>query len=394
VAGCADGNKWTRNDKPSNLDFAERIAWVDEHLDELRNIGGAVLRGDDPATLDWALQKLSDPYQFVAACVELVEALERGPSFPTRLPLTFDATCSGLQHICMMTRDEIGARYVNLVPSNELNDFYSLMGTKVYRERPDFRHFFKDGNPFDRKVVKRPGMTYGYGSRAGGWAKKSKHAKRLHPKGMTEQIVDVLKERGMSAKGAHKLARAVYDAIEELMPAAKAVRDFLEGVAKVCAKYSIPLRWTTPLGLPVLNAYYDPDVETYSVTINGRRRRTSRAIGDTDDINSRASANAVTANFVHSCDACHLHMVALAAAKENIPLATIHDCFGTVAPRARRLNEILLERLVRLHSRNLLNELREAAKRDLPKRAHAELPELPKIGSLDNEGVLKSRAFK
>ena len=45
---------------------------------------------------------------------------------------------------------------------------------------------------------------------------------------MTEQIVDVLKERGMSTKGAHKFAKAIYDATEELMPGAKAVRDFVE----------------------------------------------------------------------------------------------------------------------------------------------------------------------
>jgi hypothetical protein len=104
VAGCADGNKWTRNDKPSNLDFDGRIAWVDEHLSELRSIGEAVLRGDDPAKLDWALLRpgavtyatfakpsgdlvsvsdppsvkaISDPYQFLAACVEACYAHRR-----------------------------------------------------------------------------------------------------------------------------------------------------------------------------------------------------------------------------------------------------------------------------------------------------------------------------
>jgi DNA-directed RNA polymerase len=442
VAGCADGNKWSTIERPGNLDLDGRVGWTDDNLELLRKFGNAVLGGDDPAQWDWLLRPdmadtlvtfakpggdivevsngdpkregISDPYQFIAACVELARALDKGPSFETRLPLVFDATCSGLQHICAMTRAEEG-RYVNLVPSDELSDFYSLLGTRVYRElfhiaevddedfvvfreNPetlDLRHLFKDDNPFDRKIVKRPGMTYGYGSRAGGWAKKSKHAKRLHPKGMTEQIVEVLKERGMSAKGAHKLAKVIYNAIEELMPAAKVVRDFLEGVAKVCAKYDKPLRWTMPLGLPILNAYYDPIKERYSVKINGRRRRTDVTIGDTDDIDPTGSRNSVTANFVHAADACHLQMVALAADKENIPLATIHDCFGTLAPRAKRLNEILREQFVRLHRHNLLNELREAAKRDLPKRTHAKLPELPKIGNLEIEGVLKSFfAFK
>ena len=68
------------------------------------------------------LPKDDEPIQFVAACVELVQAWDN-PKFVTRLPLTFDASCSGLQHLCAMTRDEEGGRYVNLIPSEETDDF-------------------------------------------------------------------------------------------------------------------------------------------------------------------------------------------------------------------------------------------------------------------------------
>ena len=104
VAACADGNKFTSESKPSNLDIDSRIAWVDQHRSELCSIGEAVLRGDDPSKLDWALSRqavshakfakpsgdlisvddpvaskaISDPYQFVAACVELVRRSIRG----------------------------------------------------------------------------------------------------------------------------------------------------------------------------------------------------------------------------------------------------------------------------------------------------------------------------
>jgi DNA-directed RNA polymerase len=212
---------------------------------------------------------------------------------------------------------------------------------------------------------------------------------------MTEQVVDVLKERGMSTKGAHKFAKAIFDATEELMPAAKAVRDFVEKIASICAKHNVPLRWTTRLGFPVVNAYYDPITETYSVKIGDHRRRTNAIVGDTDEVKRARSRNSATANFTHSVDACHLQMVALVARQLNIPLATIHDCFGTLAPHVGQLKEILLEQLRELHGNNLLNELRESAKRDLPKRPHDELPELPKFGNLDIEGDVKSlRAFK
>ena len=56
VAARADGNSWSLVKKPSNLDLVARIAWTDENLELLRKIGEAVLRRDDPATLDWVLR--------------------------------------------------------------------------------------------------------------------------------------------------------------------------------------------------------------------------------------------------------------------------------------------------------------------------------------------------
>src|SRR5262249_48238772 len=183
VAATADGNKWSLVERPGNLDLDGRIAWADNNLGTLRDIGNAALRGEDPTKWEWVLEPIRDPYAFLAACVELAEAV--GPSFKTRLPIVFDATCSGLQHICAMMRAPEG-RYVNLVPSNELSDFYSLVGVTVYRRAYDkipehlrslddkgfprqipdtelgLLRFFKDGNPFDRQIIKRPGMTYGY----------------------------------------------------------------------------------------------------------------------------------------------------------------------------------------------------------------------------------------
>ena len=100
-------------EKPSELDLDRRVEWAEHNLPLLRQIGEAALRGDDPKEIAWALT-MEEPCQFVAACVELVQAIDR-PDFITRLPLTFDATCSGLQHLCAMTRSEEG-RYVNILP--------------------------------------------------------------------------------------------------------------------------------------------------------------------------------------------------------------------------------------------------------------------------------------
>jgi DNA-directed RNA polymerase len=397
VAGTANGNTWSRVEKPGDLGtFARRVAWTEDNLKELCGIGRAVLRGDDPATLYWALHTskgklLGDAYQFLAACGELVQALDSGPDFITRLPLTFDGSCSGLQHLCAMTRADEG-RYANLVAADEADDFYRRVAFRTWQTIPENLRGLMD-SPFDRDIVKQSAMSYFYGSRPGGFS-KSKDG-RWDAYGMTKQIIDVLqKRRKNSTEGAKELAQAVYDAIEGMVPRATAVRDFLEQLAKLCAKEGKSLSWTTPLGLPVVNCYYKPEIERIAVPLKGRRRRVNFVVGDTEDIHKAKAANAVTANFVHSVDAAHLQLIELAAAKEGIALVTVHDCFGCLASRAQDLNDIIRKQFLHLHKRhNVLARVWASARRDLPK--HVKLPPLPETGDLEIEQVLASfNAFK
>jgi DNA-directed RNA polymerase len=385
VAARADGNKWSPVEKPSKFDLAGRVAWTDANLETLRSIGEAVLRGDDPATLAWALPK--EPYQFLAASVELVQALEAGPNFITRLPLTFDASCSGLQHLCAMTRADEG-RYVNLVAADEPDDFYARVAFATYRANPEIQELMK--GPFNRAIVKQSAMSYFYGSRPGGFTKqwhKGKNGKwrKWRPYGMTKQVADALG----SKRGAKELAHAIHGAIEGMMPKAAAVLDYLRELAGICAEHELPLRWDTPFGLPVINDYHDPETERLAVLVNGRRRDVTLTVGDKEGIAKDRAEDAVTANFIHSADACHLQMVALAAADEKIPMVSVHDCFGCLATDAKRLNEIIREQFVSLHKRhNWLTGVLVSARRDL--RTNAGLPTPPPLGDLDIDRVVKS----
>jgi DNA-directed RNA polymerase len=398
VAGTAGDNAWSSVKKPGKFGFDERIAWTDKNIDTLRTVGEAVLRGDDPKTIEWALPK--DRYQFIAACVELVQALDVGPDFITRLPLTFDGSCSGLQHLCAMTRAEEG-RFVNLVEAEEPDDFYSHVAfrawNRVHNLLPDLM-----SDPLDRDIVKQPAMSHFYGSRPGGFSKSK--GGRWRPYGMTKQIIGVLekrreqrRERGEDAppidkKGAKQLAHAIYGVIGDMVPRARAVFDFLRKLARLCAKEGKSLRWTTPLGLPVINCYYEADKKRIPIWLNGRRSKLNFIVGDKEDIDEDKAADAVTANFVHSLDAAHLQLIALAAAKEGIELVTVHDSFGCIAPRAARLKEIIYEEFERLHMRHSpLAGVWVWARANLPK--DAKLPTLPGAGNLKLEGVRNYHAF-
>src|SRR5262249_28887271 len=92
--------------------------------------------------------------------------------------------------------------------------------------------------------------------------------------------------------------------------------------------------------------------------------------------------NAAAANLIQSLDAAHLQMVVNAAAAEGIQMVSVHDCFGCLAPHAKRLNEIIREQFVRLHTQyDLLGQVRDFARRNLPRGTA--LPGPPAKGTLD-----------
>src|SRR5262249_38700598 len=116
---------------------------------------------------------IDSPYQFLAACVELVQALdalERGLDFITPLPLTVDGSCNGLQHLCAIaSAKEAGSvtrRKAFEVPpelaydpeavaaANEAEDFYRLVAFLA----DSFAPGLMDGH-FDRKIVKQSAMS-------------------------------------------------------------------------------------------------------------------------------------------------------------------------------------------------------------------------------------------
>ena len=100
VAGQADGNTWSTNPKPSKLDFDRRIAWTDANIARLTDIGRALL-DDAPLARDDLPGDDESPYQFAAACVELVQALDAGPDYITRLPLQHEFG----RELCVLVRD-------------------------------------------------------------------------------------------------------------------------------------------------------------------------------------------------------------------------------------------------------------------------------------------------
>jgi DNA-directed RNA polymerase len=182
VANCAAGFDKSR---PGELTFEERAQWVDDHADELTGIGRSAL---ESAEVDEALLSgVDDRFQFVRACIELYRA-DGNPQFESRLPLLFDATSSGLQHYCLLMRDETGGRLVNLVPGLPPQDAYKTISEDMALEQTDDLKEVLPGlyaaypkvtqaqvvaGALGRKLTKGPAVTRFYGR------KDEKHARQL-----------------------------------------------------------------------------------------------------------------------------------------------------------------------------------------------------------------------
>jgi len=105
----------------SKSNFTERINFTKEHIDDILDSARKPLDGNR-----WWLSA-EDPWQCLAACKELANALElKNPAeYISHLPVHMDGSCNGLQHYAAMGGDELGAALVNLSPSDRPQDVYS-----------------------------------------------------------------------------------------------------------------------------------------------------------------------------------------------------------------------------------------------------------------------------
>jgi DNA-directed RNA polymerase, mitochondrial len=400
VANCGDFNKISK--RP----FNERVEWTNNNLDRIARVANSPLsEADDWSTAD-------KPFMFLAACGELTAALATGSLYTTRLPVSFDGSCSGLQHLCAMTRAAEGS-LVNLTPNELPQDVYQTVADRVgVRVNADARTAEADTSGasagtlaklclaygITRKVVKRNVMTYSYSSNKYGMAKQQREdlmrplafdvlSKKLeeHPFG---------EDNGFAAS--KYLAEHVYSAIEEVVHLPAQAMTFLQKLAKALAHEGKPLRWVTPCGLPWINRYHQADCQRVVLWMHDRGVKTPYevkiATGHHNEIDKDKAAAAVAPNFVHAMDACHLMRVALAAsAAGNHNLATVHDSFGCLASRAGEFRRTILAEFVALYSEHdVLAEALSWARRDLTHPDCDRMPSVPEQGPLNIEEVLNA----
>lgn len=432
AASCWGGDDGTgRGKKTDKLPFAERVAWVERNMEKVR---AAV---SDPRGDTW-WRGAGDPFLFLAACREVVES-SASSDYVCHLPVSFDGSCSGLQHFSCMTRSSFEGPMVNLLPTEAPADVYQTVADWVtphvkeiaegrwsdemaalfpewsVNKKKERVHnwpiweevarmwlaYSKRKHKTDgiaRKDTKRNVMTWGYSAVAWGMAGQ-----------VQEDTIDVISrdcakpeehdfypyQAGSAefpSKAAQFLGKLDYHVIQKRLGLPGQAKDFLRDLAGHLAHAGGVAKWTTPVGLPWLNWYYVPETVRLNLWLHGKSSRTYLATGDGSFVDKDGAKGAIAPNFVHACDASHLFLTAIAAKKEGIEMATVHDSFGCLPGHADRLRSLIKETLVQMYTdHDVLAEILATTTQQLQgTTVLSELPALPEKGDLDLNDILAS----
>jgi DNA-directed RNA polymerase, mitochondrial len=394
-------------DKIDKAPFADRVKWVDDNIERILDVGY-----EPKEELWWT--EADAPFMFMVACRELRSVLLNQDGYVCHLPVSFDGTCSGLQHLAAMTRDRNTAQYVNLTNTDRPQDVYNVVAglakERVTRDTLNSstatiaRVCLEVG--IGRSLVKRNVMTYSYSSGRFGMGEQHMEdtmqplqhkvlAKLLerHPYVVDEDTFtaksgDVVTIPGRTA--AKYLAGVIHGAIEDVVDLPAQAMRFLQGIAKALSHEGKPVVWHTPLGLPVVMRYPKTTTTRVEMFLHDKGVRIMhKASANTEapGIDKARASNAIAPGFVHSLDACHLQMVVLAAAEAGIDkVALVHDSFGCLPTDAARFRKLINGQFVSLYGeRDVLSDILDEAREQLADPSR--LPELPTYGDLDIQEV-------
>jgi DNA-directed RNA polymerase len=358
--------------------FNTRVNWIDENIDNILEFENGIL-----------ISQAENKLLFVAFCFEFrkyIRALKEGVKyFITNLPIQFDATCNGFQHLTLMIDEVTLSKELNLTPQNwaeNPNDFYSFVALKI----KDF--FLKQLNKnknlnieqtisykkiydlnIHRNIIKKAVMTIPYN--VSSWTIleyiKEEFNKITNPNykeyGDENYYIYCLKT-DPSVVFSELDFKHLRDALNIVIfidyPKLSSLLNYLKDIAKVSNKLKIPIPWILPTGLVVNQQFYQ---KTKKKTIKVKpsiytKNVLNLTVAIKDKFNERKQKTALMPNLVHSLDAASLGLIIENYFKnEEKNFYSIHDCFAVPCNNAKLLTNLIKSAYCILYTENkyLLN---------------------------------------
>jgi DNA-directed RNA polymerase len=320
------------------LSYNKRLEWVEDNINKIINLDSDLIFS------------ASEPLLFLACCFELKGYYENPKTFISKLPISNDATCNGLQHLSSMVQDTNLAIYVNICKSTKdevPNDVYQYMVHKVnekikntIREQPEYV-MLKYLNII-REFIKRGLMTIPYGVTPRGIANQLKTDHFSLGKKIDNKQTYVLKDNKFknteidvyfTYKEIFKLSQIIHSVLYDTFPTIKSLVEYLKEINSFLKKLTLLPIWLSPAGLIIEQKYVDMKEEKLNSSFLGRRRLLTILEPLKDKVNLRKQNQSIVPNIVHSFDAGNIAILVkqLLSNENYINLFTIHDCFATSA---------------------------------------------------------------
>jgi DNA-directed RNA polymerase len=308
----------------------ERIEWVNKNHEFLIRIAS-----DPEGTIsEWL--KVEEPWCFIAAVLEYYQCVITKTKKTSGLPVSVDATCSGLQHLSALALDRTAAEMVNVVPTDKPSDGYRIVAEKAKELLPEHLH-----QHITRKVTKRTVMCTPYGvtlSSARDYIRQELKGIELE-KGELQMIVKAIYQYGV---------RQVFDGPCRSM-------EFIQKIAGERIKAgATSIEWMTPSGFPVHQEYRRNEVETVNTKLLGQRVR-CELLKEWEErqIDLSKAKTAASPNLIHSLDAALLHLV---FADWNRPFTVIHDCVLGRSCDMDDMGAAIRDKFVEIYSQPVLKD--------------------------------------
>ena len=227
--------------------MGERIEWVGRHRSLISQIAL------DPISHLPQWEDVEEPWQFMAACHEYYHCCIRKDKPTTGLMVAVDATCSGLQILAGLAKDQSTAELVNVCPGNQPSDAYKAVAEEAKKYVPKEMHSW-----LTRKTTKRTVMTIPYNA--------TKSSSRIY-------IREALKEQGFepTPDEVSVVVDAVYKSMDAIVPGPMQVMRWIKKhVGQYIRDGATEVEWTTPSGFVVNQQRNKRETERLELQLLGR----------------------------------------------------------------------------------------------------------------------------
>jgi DNA-directed RNA polymerase len=434
-------NVWDLN-KISKQSLEKRVALVNRRAKLIYSIGHDM----EGTYRIWS--KADKPFQFLAACHEFAKYMDCQDAglgvYMCGLPISIDASCSGIQHYAAASLSSKDGALVNLIPSEKPQDIYGAVAevsVKRLQQIADPSYFEGwvvdtkdvDGKVthsavekradrkthakmwlalgVDRSICKRNVMTYGYSSGKFGFGDQliddvmKKMATKVMRKELDKRtgklfVHPFTNDEWTQIQCARLLAEVNYQAVQEVVSSASGGMGFFQKIAGALAHEGKHVKFETPTGFPMVQRYTHWDVRKVKIALYDRvagvRNRVQislRSRSAHSKVDKKKSKSAVAPNLIHAMDSSHLVKTILKSKREGVTsFFCIHDSFGTTPAETGVMYESVRETFVAMYDGYCLYDtFLKQAKKQLSQEGLEKLDvTVPPKGNLNLQDVIES----